>query len=184
MHVPLIERDFILYFKYINEKGKVSRRLWMFGVNLFDNKDTDAVALSGFMLSLFKLVIVNQSPLKQLGHSYHGIPLLELFIGPQISAEIPHPEDSLRERVLGIDYIITPCTRYSAYNNIKRFHHIAEETVYSITSPDDPKLPQYSFAPKSWRGRRPTANEVVNEAHAVYDMMANLLEVTEFVIKP
>lgn len=184
MRTPFIERDFILYFKYTDENGKIGRRLWLFGVGIIDSKKAEAVVLSGFMLSLFQLVLVKQKPLELLGQGYHSIPLLKLFVGPQISAEISHPEDSLRARVRGIDYVITPCTRFTAYNNIKRFHHISEETVYTVTSADDPKLPKYSFAPKVWNGRRPTANEAVNKAHEVYDLMADLLNVTGRDVKP
>jgi len=170
MKVHWLRQHFLSNIKYTFGDGSTGRNLILFGFPLILRPPSLVTETRGFMLSLHNLVIIGESDMKIIG-------LLSRVVGEEVSAEVPHPENAYSTHLNGHDYTVTPVTRYNGYNRIKRWHKTKIRTVYGITSPTDPILPPYTFAPSEWEGRRPSVLEVVKVAHSLNDLGRELIDV-------
>lgn len=168
MELHWLQRNFFSNIKYTFVDGTTGRNIVLFGIPLMLRPDLEIKEYDGFMISLYDIGIVKP------GLDITNIGLLRNVIGPEISAEIPHPQDALTAVVSGHEYTITPVTRFNAYERLKRWHKTKICTVYSITSPTDKDLPQFTWARSEWRGLIPSAHEVVNSAHEIHRMVQGI----------
>lgn len=168
MELHWLQRNLFSSIKYTFVDGSTGRNIVLFGIPLMLRPDLEIREYDGFMVSLYDIGIVKP------GLDLRNIKLLSRVIGEEISAEVPHPKDALVGEVGGHVYTITPVTRYSAYERIKRWHKTKIFTVYSITSPTDAYIPQFTWALPEWNGRRPSLHEAVNSAHEMYQLMQEL----------
>lgn len=168
-----IERTILSYYTTVNYDGVKQRIFRIFGTVWGTGIAVDG-DITGFDLTLFELNILQKSSTVGKSFDIKTIPLMSVIVGKKIDAEIEHPEDALSGSVGGHEYTITPWTRFNAYSNIKRFYHISESVVYSISSPTDTHLESFTFTSQEWDGRRPSFHEAVNMAHDLADTLAEL----------
>lgn len=168
MKTHWLEKTIFSWIRNTHLDGSTSLSISLLGWQIAYASPLLSTTLSGFRLSLYDLII----PYEAKGGIAHFkvIPLLRLLVGEHVTEELPLTEDILEVYINGNRYTITPLNRFRAFANLKRWHVIEKKEVYLIASPDDPDLPDYSFGHQSWEGRRPTANEVINQAHSLFKM--------------
>lgn len=170
MNEPWVEKSFLIVRRYHYKDGSKDWGVCVFGVHLLLPADKPEISHSGFMLSLYSLLITrrhdSQGTFRERVSSFRTIPLLQYFLGENKSHEIPYPETRRSVVVGGKEYFITKVWRYDCYTLFERYMAIGKSKrfVYVVESIDDPDVPDFSFGPDEWDHRTPTDHEIINTA--------------------
>lgn len=178
-NTPLIQRDFLVYFNGVDAQGKPKRFLELFGFELIQARDVEAVEVKRSLhLSLYQAMVVKDfdmnAPFETETQKMHSIPLLAKLLGEEITAEVEVPGSRRTHYMYGKKYSISEWLRYTAYRNTSRWFTHNKKRVYLVESADDHELLPYTFGNDDWHASRPSNNYIINVAHEAYHLVKGL----------
>lgn len=167
-----IDKVFLGVSHYVYEDGTKGWSVSLFKMTLVRPKTKAVKSYWTLLLSLYDIIYTRD--FADNPKDIKTISLLRHLLGNVVTAEVAQVKDAQQVYVRGMRYTITPYIRYSGYDNIKRCFKNEVRTVYGVTSPDDNKIPTFTFGPSEWDVERPSANEIINKAHELYDLTHDL----------
>lgn len=178
-NTPLIQRDFLVYFNGVDAHGKPKRFLELFGFELIQAPDVEAVEVKRSVhLSLYRAMVTKDfsmtDPFRDPTQTMRHIPLLAKLLGDEITAEVEVSGSRRTHYVSGKKYSISEWFRYAAYRNTSRWFTHNKKRVYLVESADDHELLPYTFGNDDWKGSRPSNNYIINQSHEMYHLVKGL----------
>lgn len=177
MYHPFFERDIFRLSRCRTEEGVVHTRLFVFGKMVYTTTPEPLpFPYFGMTLSLSKFVIITCKPDMELP-KFNNFPICKRFLGSIKTEEVVDETYTYDTRLDGHDYRIQRLTRFSYYEKWPKYPlKKSAMVVYQVSSPTDPDLPDYSFAPPEWEGLDPAPYDVVYKARQIRKLALDFQE--------
>lgn len=177
-----LEKSFLICLRNRYPDGYTGYRLLIGGKVLYDRSGRNAMEAetSGFLLSLYKLVIARPPTKDKILGRFTDIPLLRAVIGERaMHEEVIYTAEYRHE---GVDYQFEKIARWEIYKNIPWFSISGSKNyVYRVVG-DHPEVSDISFSLREWRERNidPSLPMILEQARKLKrlenEMTANLKE--------